>query len=326
VLTVKPKILKKGDTVGIVSPASFPFEEGDIETSLQWLRKLGLKWKLGDHITDHYSDMAGTDRVRLADFHKMWADPDVSAVMPLRGGNGTVRLLPHLDFDLIKGNPKIIMGFSDVTGLLIPIHQKTGLVTFHGPLLGSFYDSPYTFNSFQKAVMHSKPIGLVNEPPPPTPWGSQYNNSRIPIAFGKARGRLTGGCLTVIRQLMGTAYEIDTAKKIVFLEDVSEEPFSVDRMLTQLLLANKLQQAAAIVVGECTNCRPGESGRKTLPLNRSVEWILRDRLGSLGIPVVYGMHFGHSKEKFILPLGAFASLEVTADGARFEVEESGVAS
>jgi muramoyltetrapeptide carboxypeptidase len=321
---VKAKILKKGDTVGIVSPASFPFEEGDIETCFQWLRKLGLKWKLGDHITDHYSDMAGTDRNRLADFHKMWADPEVSAVLPLRGGNGTVRLLPQLDFDLIKSNPKIIMGFSDVTGLLIPIHQITGLVTFHGPLLGSLYDSPYTFNNFQKALMHAKPIGLVNEPPTTSPWGSQYNHSRIPIALGKARGRLTGGCLTVIRQLMGTPYEIDTEKRIVFLEDVSEEPFSIDRMLTQLLLANKLQQAAGILVGECTNCRPGESGRKTVPLNRSVEYIVRDRLGSLGIPVVYGMHFGHSKEKFVLPLGAFASLEVTADGARLEIEESGV--
>jgi muramoyltetrapeptide carboxypeptidase len=324
-LTVKAKALKKGDTVGIVSPASFPFEEGDIESAFQWLRKLGLKWKVGDHVTDHYSDMAGSDRDRLADFHKMWADPEVAAIMPVRGGNGAVRLLPHLDFELIKNNPKVIMGFSDVTGLLIPIHQITGLIAFHGPLLCSFYESPYTFNNFQKAVMNTRPIGLVNEPPPGTPWGSQYANSRIPIAQGKARGRLTGGNLTVIRQLMGTPYEIDTEKKIVFLEDVSEEPFSIDRMLTQLLLANKLQQAAAILVGECVNCRPGDSGRRTIPLNHSVERIVRDRLGSLGIPVVYGMHFGHSKEKFILPLGAYASLEVTADGARLEIEEGGVA-
>jgi len=323
-LLVKAKILKKGDTVGIVSPASFIFEEGEIETTFQWLRKLGLKWKLGDHVSAHYSDMAGSDRDRLSDFHKIWADPEVTAVMPLRGGNGAVRLLPHLDFELIRRHPKVLMGFSDVTGLLIPIHQMTGLVTFHGPLACSFYESPYTFNYFQKAVMNARPIGLVNEPPPATPWGSQYANSRIAIVPGKARGRLTGGCLTVIRQLMGTPYEIDTEKKIVFLEDVSEEPFNIDRMLTQLLLANKLQVAAGILVGECAHCRPGESGRRTLPLNHSVERIVRDRLGSLGIPVVYGMHFGHSKDKFILPLGAYASLEVTADGARFEIEESGV--
>jgi len=326
VLTVKAKILKKGDTVGIVSPASFAFEESDIESTFQWLRKLGLKWKLGDHIYDHYSDMAGTDADRLNDFHKMWADPEVSAVLPLRGGNGAVRLLPQIDFDLIKNNPKIIMGFSDITGLLIPIHQMTGLVTFHGPLLGSFFENAYTFKYFQRALMQPKPIGLVNEPSSPNPWGSQYAHTRFAITQGKARGRLTGGCLTVIRQMMGTPYEIDTEKKIVFLEDVSEEPFSIDRMLTQLLLANKLQKAAAIIVGECTNCRPGESGRKSLPLNRSVESVLRERLGTLGIPVVYGMHFGHSKEKFVLPLGAYASLEVTADGARFEIEESGVAS
>src|ERR1700733_4272866 len=148
---LKPKILRKGDTVGIVSPASAPFEEGDIEVVFQWLRKLGLKWKLGDHINDTYSDLAGTDRVRVADFHKMWADPNVSAVMPLRGGIGSVGLLPHLDFGVFKAHRKIIMGFSDVTGLLIPIHQRTGLITFHGPLLCSFYESPYTFNNFQKA-------------------------------------------------------------------------------------------------------------------------------------------------------------------------------
>jgi muramoyltetrapeptide carboxypeptidase len=321
---IKPKILKKGDTVGIVSPGMAPFEEGEIESAFQWLRKLGLKWKLGDHINDRYGHLAGTDRVRVDDFHKMWADPEVSAVIPLRGGNGAVRLLPRLDFQLIERNPKIIMGFSDITGLLVPIHQRTGLMTFHGPILCSLYESPYTFNNFQKAVMSAKPIGLVTDPPPTTPWGSQYSNSRFPIAPGKARGRLVGGNLTVIRQLMGTPFEIDTDKKIVFLEDVCEEPFNIDRMLTQLLLANKLQKASAIIFGESVNCRPGESGRRTLPLNYSLERVLRERLGDLGIPVVFGMHFGHGKEKFVLPLGAFASLEVTANGARFEIEESAV--
>jgi muramoyltetrapeptide carboxypeptidase len=321
---VKAKILKKGDTIGIIAPASILFEEGEIQTSFHWLRKLGLKWKLGDHLFDKYSDFAGSDLARAEDFHKLWADPEVSALMPLRGGNGSVQLLPHLDFELIKQHPKIIMGYSDITGLLLPIWQQTGLVTFHGPLLCSFYESPYTFNHFQRAVMTAKPIGLVTEPPPASPWGSQYLSSRLPITPGKARGRLAGGCLTVIRQLMGTPYEIDTEKKIVFLEDVSEEPFSIDRMLTQLLLAQKLQAAAGIIVGECVSCLPGESGRRKLSLNYSVEKVLRERLGPLGIPVVYGMHFGHGKEKFVLPIGAMANLEVTGDGARFEIEESGV--
>lgn len=321
---LKGKILKKGDTVGIVAPASFAFEESDLLTTFHWLKKLGLKWKLGQHLNERYGDLAGTDEVRLADFHAMWADSEIAAVMPLRGGNGSVRLLPHLDFDLIKRYPKIIMGYSDITGLLIPIFQQTGLITFHGPVLCSFYESPYTFNFFQRAIMNAKPLGLITDPPAANPWGSQYHHSRLVINQGKARGRLTGGCLTVIRQLMGTPFEIDTANKIVFLEDVSEEAFSIDRMLTQLLLSQKLQCAAGIIIGECVNCRPGESQRRSLSLNHSVEAVLRDRLGDLGIPVVYGLHFGHSKEKFILPLGVMASLEVGADGARLEIEESGV--
>ncbi|HIN64640.1 MAG TPA: LD-carboxypeptidase, partial [Candidatus Obscuribacterales bacterium] len=132
----------------------------------------------------------------------------------------------------------------------------------------------------------------------------------------------TGGCMTLIRQLMGTPYEIETEGKILFLEDLDAEPHEIDRMLYQLHLAGKLQKAAGIVVGECTNCRPGSSGRNSFPLNFSLDRILEERLRDLGIPVIYGLRFGHSKEKFTIPLGVMASLEATDSGVRFKIEES----
>ncbi|MGH9552218.1 MAG: S66 peptidase family protein, partial [Terriglobales bacterium] len=129
---LKPRALRKGDTVGIVAPSSAPFEEGHSEFTYRWLKELGLKYKVAPHCFDSYSDYAGRDEDRVKDLHDMWADPEVQAILPIRGGNGSVRLLPMLDFELIKKHPKVFIGFSDITGLLIPIHQRTGLITFHG--------------------------------------------------------------------------------------------------------------------------------------------------------------------------------------------------
>lgn len=318
---IKPRALKKGDTIAIIAPSSNPFEEGNIEFTYQWLAELGFKYKLGKHVFDTWGDMAGLDEARLADFHDMWRDESVAAVMPLRGGTGSVRLLPHINFEMIKANPKIIIGYSDTTGLLIPIHQKTGLVTFHGPLLGSFFESAYSYHYYQKALTKAKPMGLISDPISKAPWKPEYPPTRMIIAPGHARARLIGGCLTLIRQLMGTPFEIETEGRLVFIEDVKEEPHNIDRMISQLLLAGKLQKAAGIIVGECSGCVPG-ARRNVLPLNYSVERILRERLGDLGIPVIYGMKIGHSKEKVTLPLGVMATLDATGTSVKLKLEES----
>lgn len=318
---VLPRALRKGDTVGIVAPSSPPFEEGDIEFTYKWLSKLGLKWKLGKHVFDRWGDLAGADEARLEDLHAMYADREVSAILPVRGGNGSVRLLPSLDFDLISANPKILVGYSDITGLIIPIHQRTGQVTFHGPTAGSFFESPYTYNHFIKLLMTPKAAGLIADPVARDVWNPEYPPARLAVAEGEGRGPLVGGCLTLIRQMMGTPFEIDTKDKILFVEDVEEEPHSIDRMLTQLELAGKLDGVRGIVVGECVGCKPGGSKRNSLPLNFSVERMLRERLGDLGIPVVYGIRLGHSREKCTLPIGVTATLKVTAKGARLKLEE-----
>jgi len=320
---LRPRALKKGSTIGIIAPSSPPFEEGDLEFTYQWLKKLGFKWKLGNHIFARWGDLAGQDAQRLADFHSMWQDPEVDAILPVRGGNGSVRLLDKLDFNMLQANPKIIMGYSDITGLLIPIHQKTGMVTFHGPTAGSFFESPYTYHNFVKAVLQPRPIGLIADPPAKDVWNPDYPPHRLVIAEGRVRGRLVGGCLSLIRQLMGTPFEIQTKDRILFFEDFEEEPFSLDRMITQLELAGKIDDAAGIIIGECASCRPGDSRRRRMNLNFSVERMLRDKFEKLHKPVVYGMRLGHSREKFVLPLGVMAYLSADAvRGVTLKIEEA----
>ncbi len=319
---IKPKHLKKGDTVAIIAPASPLFNPGDIEYSIEWLSKLGLKCKTGKHIFKSYSDFAGTDEERLEDFHAAWQDKEVKAILPIRGGNGVCRLLPRIDFELIGRNPKIIIGYSDLTGLLNPIHQRCGLVTFHGPTAGSFYRSSYCYYYFQRAIMSNKPLGLIIDPLPSELWSPKYPPPRLVLAEGKARGPLVGGCMTLIKQLMGTPYELNTEGKILFIEDVEEEPHSIDRYLTQLLLSGALHKAKGILVSECRGCEPGGSARRKLPLNKSVEHVLQERLSGLGIPVVYGMRFGHGQDQFTLPIGVTASLEASKGKAKFKIEEA----
>lgn len=319
---MKPRALRKGDTVGIIAPSSPLFDEGDIEFTYQWLHKLGLKWKVGKHISEKYSDLAGSDEARAEDFMTMWQDASVDGILPVRGGNGAARILPMIDFELIARHPKLFIGYSDLTALLLPIHQRTGLVCFYGPMAASFFRAGYTYHYFTKAVMSNRPIGLVTDPIPDHIWAPKYPPTRLVIAEGRGRGKLTGGCMTIIKQLVGTPFQMDTAGKIVFLEDLHEEPHSIDRFLTQLLLSGRLKDAAGIVIAECIQCRPGDSNRNHLPLNYSIECVLRERLGKLGIPVVYGLRFGHGSDQFTIPYGVNATLDAQGDQVRFRIEES----
>lgn len=319
---VKPNALKRGDTVGICAPASHSLEPGYMEYGLRFLRKLGLKYKLSKNISKTWGCYAGTDQERVDDLHSMFADPEVSAIMCARGGNGVVRLLPGLDFDLIRKNPKILVGFSDITGLLIPIYQETGLVTFHGPTFGWFFKNKYSYDHFVQALMHTKPIGLVEDPKPKEEWDPTYPPPRMVLNPGSARGPLIGGCMTLITQLMGTPYQINAAGKILFIEDIKEEPHAIDRMLTQMQLAGVFDKVRGVIVGECLDCKPGASKRNQLVLNYGLEHVLRERLSGLKVPVVYGMRFGHGENKITLPLGVEATLDAMEDDVLFRIEES----
>lgn len=314
---IKPCALHQGDTVAIISPSSAG-ELGQLDLAVERLARMGFKAIVGAHARERYGHLAGRDAQRLADLHAMFARDDVSAILCMRGGNGALRLLTEIDYDLIRAHPKIFVGYSDITALHLAIHRCTGLVTFHGPILAQSHKSEYSHRYFVQALTSTQPVGAIDDPPEPSEYGQPYPPPRVVIREGGASGPLVGGNLTLVEQTLGTPYEIETHGKILFLEDTDEEPYSIDRMLTHLRHAGKLQAAAAILFGECTDC----GIKSTFVSNLSLEDVIRERLSDLGVPVVYGMRFGHGKHQFTLPLGVRATLRARTGGVRFSIDEA----
>lgn len=309
---IKPPKLKEGDTIGMIVPASMSFEADTIDRAKTQLEALGYRVKLGAHVYDRYGNLAGTDRDRAADVNAMFADPEVDGISCFSGGWGTPRLLPYLDYAMIRKHPKVLMGFSDITGLLNAIHRKTGLVTFHGPNADSLYE-PYTLGNYRRAVMVTETIGLLAPPEKKPTDLIDRENRVITLQGGKASGRLVGGNLTLIAALTGTPYEIETEGKILFLEDTHEELYRIDRMLTQLWLAGKLDRIAGFAFGRCTDCPA--SGPAL-----SMGQILRERFSH--VPSIWGLSFGHIEKKLTLPIGVMATLD--ADAGTLTIDESAV--
>jgi muramoyltetrapeptide carboxypeptidase len=299
---VKPRKLQAGDTVGMIVPASMVFEADLVDRGTEQLQALGYKVKVGEHAKARYGNLAGTDRDRAADINHFFADPEVRAVVAFSGGWGTPRLLPYLDYDTIRKNPKVLIGFSDITGLLNAVHKKTGLVTFHGPNADSKYES-YTMANYQKVVMTAEPIGLLANPAKRDDELIDRDNRIVTLGGGSGTGRLVGGNLSLIAATMGTPYEIDTTGAILFLEDTHEELYRIDRMLTQLWLAGKFDKLAGFVFGRCTDC-PIEG--PALSLGE----LLRERFAHL--PSIWGLSFGHIEKKLTIPIGLPATLDANA--------------
>ena len=303
---VKPRALKAGDTVGLIAPSSYIFEVWRIEDAVARLESLGIKTKLGKYAKGRHGYMAGTEKERLEDLHGMFADREVAGVFCLGGGYGTPRLLDGIDYELLRRNPKIFLGFSDITGLHLAITKKAGLVTFHGPVAMSSLP-PWTLGYFRKALFNPEPIGELTNPPEDDPLSPAFPLHTL--SPGRARGQITGGNLSLVCATMGTPYEIDTKGRLLFLEDTGEAPYRVDRMLTQLRLAGKLAEAAGIVWGTCTDCTPAKS---SFEINLSLSELLEELLGGLGKPVLAGLVFGHTKEKATIPFGVDAELDAGA--------------
>ena len=311
---VKPKRLAAGDTVALVSPASAAFEADDLSFAREQLEAIGLKVVIGPHAYDRHGYFAGKDRDRADDINRMFADDRIAGIVCYTGGWGSPRILPYLDYDLIARKPKVFIGFSDITALLNAIHQRTGLVTFHGPVGGSTFD-PYSVENFRRVVMTPEPAGVLAQPQKrPTDLVDRQNRV-LRLAPGKATGRLAGGNLTLIASLMGTPYEVDTNGAIVLLEDIREDLYRIDRMLTQLALGGKFERAAGIAFGRCSQC--GYSGPTF-----SLEEILRDRFGGRSTPAVSGLSFGHIEQKLTLPIGLTATLD--ADAGTLSLDEAAV--
>ena len=315
---IKPPRLNKGDTIGLIAPASGVREQRTIREAKETWESLGFKVKTGRHIAGRYGYLAGKDNERVEDLHDMFADNEVKALVALRGGYGTIRILDMIDYDLIRKNPKIILGYSDITSLHIAIHQMAGLVTFHGPVAISSF-TEYTQEYLFKALSAAQPAGLIAHPEP--------DNALHPTAHfatihgGSCKGQLTGGNLSLIVASIGTPYEIDTKGKILFIEEVGEEPYAIDRMLTQLSQAGKLDQAAGIVLDRCSRCGVSDT-KPAFQESLGVEEVFVDRLSHLNIPVVLGFSIGHVANKPTLPLGVRATLN--ADARSLTIDESAV--
>jgi muramoyltetrapeptide carboxypeptidase len=296
---VKPAALKPGDTVGMIMPASPLDDRARITAAQELLASMGLRWKMGAYVEERDGYLAGSVEHRLADLHAMFRDPEVKMVWCIRGGYGTPTLLAGLDLALIRRNPKLFCGYSDITALHLALQQKCGLMTLHGPNAASKFPE-YTLDFFRRAIFEAKPLGRLANPTTPSP-GSTHS-VRV-IRPGKARGRITGGNLSLIAATMGTPFEIETAGRILCIEDVGEEPYRIDRMLANLQLAGKLDQAAGVVLGECSDCEPKG------PNSLSLDEVFNRYFGRLKVPVISGLTFGHTTDQFTLPIGASALLE-----------------
>ena len=307
-----PKALKKGDTVALVRPASPSFEYEVNEIGAEIVATLGFVPKLTANAGRKYGYLAGTDAERAADLNAAFADPKVGAVWCLSGGYGTSRLLPYLDYETIRKNPKPFIGYSDITGTLNAIHRLTGLVTFHGPVAESTL-SDYSLAAFRKVVMEGG-AGRIAEPPPFTPReGTVDAENRVwKLAGGKAKGRLVGGNISVFSTLVGTPFEPELKGRILFLEEVGEDPYRIDRWLTQFLLTGKLAGLSGVALGKFEDCDPSRDRGTTLLGSWSWQEVCADRLGKLGIPVLAGLCFGHVRDKATLPVGVMAELDADA--------------
>ena len=304
---IRPKALKPGDMVAIVSPAG-PLDNGELDRAVANIESLGFKAKVGKNAGAKNGFLAGTDTERYDDLRSAFSDPSVNAVWCSRGGYGVTRILPMIDFELIRKNPKIVIGYSDITALLLSIYQHAGIVTFHGPVATS------TFTDYSKAnaldILMGKAAGHpIAFPVPPPASDGKPAAPPVVITGGKCSGQAIGGNLSLIGAMAGTPYAIGSLKNMVlFIEDVNEPPYKVDRLLTQLLQSTDVRSAAGIVLGQFTT--GGTPAADTID-------VVKDRLGSLGIPVVYGYPFGHIREQFTIPIGIKADLDTDKMSLKF---------
>jgi len=304
----KPRRLEKGQTLGLIAPASNTWEDIEIHYAIDIVKSLGFKVKTGEHLFDRKAYLAGEDLARARDLNKMFADDEVDGIMVLRGGFGTPRILPYIDYDLVAKNPKVVVGYSDITALLTAIHMKTGLITFHGPIAKQNF-TPYTLAEFKKVLMEPQEMTEIGSPPPFEGGEGQaeLRNRLRRVVPGKVRGQLIGGNLSLLTKLMGTPYEPDFTNRILVLEEVGEEPYRVDGMLTHLWLTGKLHNLAGVALGKFTDCRPTKPGP-----SRSLEEIFEERFEQLGIPTLHGLMVGHISNQTTFPLGIEAELDVDA--------------
>lgn len=290
---LRPPRLRPGARIGLVAPAGRLDRRSQLEDTQAQLDRMGFLTKPGRHVMSRHGYLAGTDEQRAEDIMDMFTDPDVDAILALRGGWGCARILPLLEYNVIRAHPKAIIGYSDITALLLAIYARSRLVTFHGPVGRSNWNSR-TVEAFRKVLVRGE---LLHLDPVADGEGRRRRGDPIhTIRGGIAEGPLVGGNLSVASALIGTPYMPDFSGHVVFFEEVREQLYRVDRHLTQFMLAGSFDDAAAIVFGQCARCT-GDSGIGGLT------WLLRDHLLALRKPAWTGAPIGHMSPVYTLPIG-----------------------
>lgn len=311
---IRPKALRAGDTIGVITPATEVLDPDRLAMVERTVKYFGLQMKRGKNVGKRFSNYRESVQGRLDDLHEMFRDPEVKAIFAVRGGYGSMQLLDRIDYDLIRRNPKIFLGYSDITALHLAINKNSRLVTFHGPVVLSRF-TDYTQQNFRRAVFETAALGQLTNP-------KESNELRPTHALrtirgGTATGQLTGGNLSLVCATIGTPFEIDTRGKILFIEDTGEEAYRIDRMLTQLRLAGKLDDAAGIIWGECQECGGNDSAS-----SYSVAETADNIFSALKVPVLSGLTIGHTSDQLTLPVGVSATLNAT--NGTLDINESGV--
>ncbi|WP_297336110.1 LD-carboxypeptidase [Algoriphagus sp.] len=299
--TILPNPIQKGDTVGLISPSAATADRMEFTFAKEALEALGFQVKPGAHLKNRRGHLAGTDQERAADLNAMFADPDVKAIVCIRGGSGAARILPLLDYDLIRTNPKPLLGYSDITALHCAIYSQTGLISFHGPN-GTGSWNKFNVKQFEQVFFDQSQVLYQNEQTDTGDLVIKANRIQT-LTPGQASGRLLGGNLTVLTALSGTPYYPDFKEAILYIEDIGEDPYRIDRMMSTLKLNGTLDVIAGFVFGQCSDCSPG-GGYGSL----TVDQVLDDYVLPLGIPAYSGAMIGHIPKQFIIPNGALVQL------------------
>ncbi len=289
-----PERLKKGDLIGLVTPGS-PITPDQLDETISKLEGMGFRTVHSESVLSEYGYLAGKDRERADELMEMFTRKDVKGIWCVRGGYGSIRILDLLDYELIRNHPKVFIGYSDITALISAIHEQTGLITFHGPVGISDFNQ-FTVSSFRNVIM--EPSARYRYPykrEKKTRDNPEYD--RYTISGGVAEGELTGGNISVLDSMIGSRFEPDFENRIVYLEEIEEKTYRVDKMVFHLLSGTNLKKAAGIVMGVMADCNINDEPRLTL------EEALDDLLKPLGIPVSYGSSFGHIQRMVTIPTG-----------------------
>jgi muramoyltetrapeptide carboxypeptidase len=309
---IKSAKLRSKDLIGIISPASSPMDPLKLETGIRYIEKLGYRVELGKNVGKTNGYLAGTDQERADDLNYMFKNKNVRAIFCTRGGYGASRILDKINYKLIRNNPKIFVGYSEITSLQMALLQKAGLITFAGPMITSDFGndiSSYTEECFWKIITSNKKIGRLKYP----------DNGKLPaITKGSAVGRIIGGNLAVFSALIGTNYFPDLKDRILLLEDVDELPYKVDRLLNQLRMLKVFKVLKGVILGRFVDCYEHDPSKKTLTLGE----VMEDYLKELNIPVLYTFPHGHIKDKITVPFGI--RIKMNASRGFIDFNESAV--